>query len=210
MTRAAESPGRLYVLRIEIDGHFHGSGHNVPRPWVARIGGPHARYGLERHFVQPMNDWKKARRACSGNLYGVVSTFTLREGELYECSRLRGNSSRRHIAREFYVVGEGKRRKLDVEEALGWLEREDERPAALYRLTDDESRPRLAEVVGLGTPAPLAFVILDGTRQWLTREGAIYEVSTADGARRLALCERPGRLRDVSEVDAIAWLQRES
>lgn len=201
--------GPLYVLRIEIDGHFHGS-RDVPRPWVARIGGPDARYGLAREFLQPMNDWKRARRACSGNLYGVVSTFALREGELYECSRLRGSSSRRHVAREFYRVEEGKRRTLGVEEALGWIEREDKRPAALYRLDDDDSRPRLAEVVGLGTPAPMAFVILDGTRQWLTREGALYEVSTAVGARRLALCERPGRLRDVSEADAIAWLQRGS
>lgn len=30
--------GAIKMLRIEVDGHFHGSS-DVPRPWVARIDG---------------------------------------------------------------------------------------------------------------------------------------------------------------------------
>lgn len=85
-------PGRMKLLRIEVDGHFHGS-PVVPRPWVAKITGTDPRFGLRREFVQTLNDWEHARRACSGNLYGVVANFPVREGHVHEVSRLRGSPS---------------------------------------------------------------------------------------------------------------------
>ncbi|HEU4732408.1 MAG TPA: hypothetical protein VFT22_31150 [Kofleriaceae bacterium] len=57
----------LYMLRIEVDGHFHGG--PPPKPWVARIHGPSEQYGLAREFIRAMNDWKDAHRAWSGNLW---------------------------------------------------------------------------------------------------------------------------------------------
>lgn len=200
---------RLYILRIEIDGHFHGSGQNVPRPWAARIDGPDEVYGLSRSFVKPMNDWRHARRAWSGNLYGVVSTFALREGALYEISRCRGRSSRRYVAREFVWVEGGKMHERSEMDALAHITRDDERPIVRVEL-DDERRQRLAEVRGLGRPEPLGWVVRGTRRVFCAREGAVYEVSERDGARRLALMT-DGRLRDVSEEEAIAWLrERES
>jgi len=86
--------GALYFLRIEVDGHFHG-GPPV-KPWVAEITGTCPRYGLARDFIRPMNDWAGARVAWSGNTYGVIATFPLREGRLYEVQRCEGNSSKRH------------------------------------------------------------------------------------------------------------------
>src|SRR5690606_30340672 len=139
--------GAIYMLKIEIDGHFHGSS-NVPRPWVARIDGPDPKYGLAREFVQPMNDWESAHRSCRGNVYGVVAHFPMRRGHLYEVSRLRGRSSKRHVAREFGWLGDGKLEPLDPEDAL---DRIADAPGVSWQ-TDDEG-PAAAEVRGLGYPS---------------------------------------------------------
>lgn len=113
--------GQLYILKIELDGHFHGS-PDVPRPWVAQITGADPKYGLARTFVDAKNDWSQASRARSGNIYGRVACFPLRDGNLYEVQRCRGSSSKRHVVREFLAIEGGKRVPLEPLEALARLD----------------------------------------------------------------------------------------
>lgn len=197
--------GPLYTLAIELDAHFRGS-REVPRPWVARIDGPDELYGLRREFVPAMNDWRRARPAWSGNVYGIIATFHLREGALYEVSRLRGNPSKRRVAREFVWAEGGKLHPRSDEEALAIVAGDDDRPRVLLEL-DAEKRERLAEIRGLGQAHPVGWIVRGGSRVVLAREGAVYEVIASRGGRRLAVV-RNGRLRDVSEEEAIAWLRR--
>lgn len=193
--------GLLYVMKIEIDGHFHGSA-DVPKPWVAQIGAPCPRYGLERTFVQTMNDWSEARRAWSGNVYGRVAHFPLRDGNLYEVSRLRGTSSSRHVAREFVVIEHGKRVALTPEEALARAD--GGRQAAPLRIPEDTERTSwVAEIAGLGTPRQLGFVVVDGSRRYRLRAG-LHEI-VQRGTRRFASSD--GRdIKALSETEAFAWL----
>lgn len=173
--------GQFYLLRIEIDGHFHGS-PEVPKPWVAEITGPDPKFGLARKFLEPMHDWKDAHRACSGNLYGRVAQFALRDGNLYEVSRLRGSSSRRHVAREFIAVKGGKRVAIEPEDALARADGGD--PACIVEIPEDrEGTSWVAEVTGLGTPRRLGFVVVDSVRKYRCRDG-LYEV-VEQGERRL-------------------------
>ena len=198
--------GSLYLLHIEIDGHFHGSSE-VPKPWVARIGGPCERYGLQREFVQPMNDWRHARRAWSGNTYGVRSTFALRDGNLYEVSRLRGRTSKRYVAREFVAISGGKRQPLDPDEALARAEGDDA-PAAILRVREDEETPPyVAEIRGLCDQPRLGFVLVAGWRRYRLREGRSYHIHGQTDQRVGALaCVRDGTIEPLSEADALANL----
>lgn len=189
----------LKILRIEIDGHFHGS-PEVPKPWVAEITGVDARYGLARKFVDRLNDWRGAKRAWSGNAYGVVAAFPLREGRLYEVSRLRGSSSKRHVAREFIRVLDGKIEKVEVAKALAIAERYDG-PAVEHWAPDGTA---IALVRGLGAPQPLGFVLRDDRRLFRLRPGELHEIVT-DEDRQLALV-RNERLRTISQADALRWL----
>jgi hypothetical protein len=121
------------ILKIEIDGHFHG-GEPV-KPWVAEITGPDPKFGLACQFIKAMNDCSEARQAWSGNIYGRVSHYPLRDGGLYEVQRCRGKSSKRHVVREFNRVTDGKRVTLTPEEALSILD--GGQPAVIYRMADD-------------------------------------------------------------------------
>lgn len=196
----------LYVLRIEVDGHWHGSGE-VPQPWVARVEpGANEKYGLNRTFVDRMNDWRDARRAWSGNKYGVVATWALREGAMYEVCRARGRASKRHMAREFRWCEDGKMHERTADDAIDLAE-QDSSPAAVVELRDDpDDRPWVAEVTGLGMPRHLAFATVSNNRRFRLREGCVYELAEL-GERRLVRV-MAGKAITVSQEEAFAWLQR--
>lgn len=194
--------GALKILRIEVDGHFHGSA-DVPKPWVAQIDGVDAKYGLARTFVDRLNDYRGASRARSGNLYGVVAAFPLHEGMLYEVSRLRGSSSKRHVAREFFRVEGGQLVDLEPVEALAIVE--PHTGAALEYVVADGTR--VSRVDGIGTPAVCGFVLAGrdrGDRLYRLRVGAIHEVDT--GAERNLFLIRERDVERISQADALHHL----
>lgn len=193
--------GHLYILSIEIDGHFHGSA-DVPKPWVAHVGGPCPKWGLERKFVKAMNDWADAKRAWSGNIYGVTARFPLRDGNLYEVSRLRGSSSKRRVAREFIAIERGKQLKLEPLEALARVDGGGD--AAVLSIGEDrDGRSWVARVTGLGTPARLGFVVDGSERLYRVRDG-LYEV--VDREQQWFAGVRGGRIMRLSQREALSWL----
>lgn len=193
--------GFLSILKIEIDGHFHGG--EPPKPWVAEITGADPRYGLAREFVQPMNDWSQARVAMSGNIYGRVAHFALRDGRLYEVSRTRGNPSKRRVVREFIAVQGGKLEQLDPEEVLARVGEPGD--AVLLRLPEDTSgRSWIARVRGLGTPERLAWIVRGKERLYRLPVGGVYEI-VEDGRRRFTGVQVDGWV-DLTEREAWAWL----
>lgn len=196
----------LSILKIEIDGHFHGSS-DVPRPWVAEITGTCPRYGLQRQFIDVMNDWKDAKRAWSGNIYGRVAHFPLRDGRLYEVSRLRGRSSKRHQVREFIAVDGGKQLPIEPEAALA---RVDGGGSALVHSTADSivdgSHPVgswIAHITALGTPAQLGWVVVGGMRHYRLRPG-IHEI-VRDGERHFVRASDES-ISSITEREALTWL----
>jgi hypothetical protein len=196
--------GALHMLRIEIDGHFHGS-KDVPRPWVAKITGISAKFGLAREFVDPMNDWRDASKAWSGNTYGVVATFPLRDGNIYECSRTRGNPSKRHVVREFYAIEGGKRLKIEPEDALGRTI--DITDAVVFDVAEDpDSPPWVAEVTRVGSTAKQGFVLIDRERRYLLRRKAMYEVKDSNGLR-LIVTDQSARVSTLTQLEALEWLR---
>jgi hypothetical protein len=198
----------LYLLRIEIDGHFHGSSE-VPQPWCARVAGTCSRYGLQREFIKPLNDWRNAHKAWSGNIYGVTSTFPLRDGNVYEVSRLRGRSSKRHVAREFYRVRGSKRETIDPLDALAHAEGEHSAAATVVlRLREDDQDPAwVAELQSLATQPRLGFVLVGNQRHFLLREGRIYRVhGEAERFSGDFACVRDGKLVKLSEGQALEAL----
>ena len=179
----------LRVLRIEVDGHFHG-GPPV-RPWVARIEGPSARWGLRRTFDQPHNDWAEASVSWRGNVYGVVATFTLRDGAMYEVARCRGRGSRRHVLREFFWLDAGERRPRDPDEVLRWVIAIDG-PASILRVREDvEPAPWVMRV---GAVRREGFVLVGDWRRYLLRDGTPYEVHERD--RRRVVVADNGRFEE--------------
>src|SRR5690606_10527437 len=50
--------------------------------------------------------------------YGVVSTFPLRDGHLYEVQQTAGTPSKRHVVRRFYWLEGGELEELEPEDAL--------------------------------------------------------------------------------------------
>lgn len=196
--------GQFNLLRIEIDGHFHGS-PEVPKPWVAEITGPDPKFGLSRKFLDPMNDWTDAHRACSGNLYGRVAQFALRDGNLYEVSRLKGRASKRYVAREFIAVKNCKRVGVEPEEALARVDGGGQ--ACIVEIPEDrDGTSWVSEVTGLGTPSRLGFVVVDSVRKYRCRDG-IYEL-VERGDRRL-IHVRDMSVRPVTEREAITLLSME-
>jgi hypothetical protein len=108
----------IFLLHIEEDAHFRGG--PPPKPWVAEITGLHHRFGLARNFVRALRDYRNAHVAWSGNVYGVVATFPLWEGKLYEVAWCKGRSSKRRFVREFFLVEGGKMVERTPEEALSY------------------------------------------------------------------------------------------
>ncbi len=195
---ATSESSRLKILRIEVDGHFHGSS-DVPKPWVAQIDGVDAKYGLARTFVQRLNDYQDAHRACSGNMYGVVAAFPLHEGQLYEVSRLRGRPSKRYVAREFLTVNEGQICPIEAATALALAEIYDG-PMISYVVPESTA---VARVDRLGSPTVCGFVTGEksDTRLYQLRVGAIHEVVGTE--RMLILVLPDGKVQCLSQKDAL-------
>lgn len=183
----------LYMLRIEVDGHFHG-GPSV-KPWVARIDGPDLKFGLARSFVKAMYDWREARRAWSGNLYGTVATFPLRQGFLYEVSRTYGSSSKRHVMRTFHRVDGGQMVAVSVEDVLSHAAKGCGGVALRVR-----EIPERTLVTDLDGEDPVPFVVRDSKRVYWLREGRTYDVrdvSPRGGDRNRMLTVENGECREV-------------
>ncbi len=204
----------IYLLKIEEDGHFHGG--PPPKPWAAEITGACQRYGLARTFIRALRDYRDARSAWSGNVYGVVARYPLHDGKLYEVSRCRGKPSKRYVARQFYTVAGGKMHERTPEEALAMAEGLDQparatEPAILHRIREADDHPWVAEVTGLGTPRRLGFVLVDGDRLYRLREGHLYEareVDTKGEERRRMVRVTDGAAERVTQAEALAWLAR--
>lgn len=190
----------LHVLKIEIDGHFHG-GPPV-KPWVARIDGASARYGLARTFIDPMNDWRDARRAWSGNVYGRVATWHLPEGHIYEVQRCRGAPARRHIVRELFWCASNEMHELEPEEALDRVEELGD--GAVSVLLRDDARPRVGRVVGVGTPPPVGFLLRGTERLYRLGQGLVYEERVGDRRRLLRVVG--GGVEELDEAMALGVL----
>lgn len=194
--------GKLKILRIEIDSHFHGSAE-VPRPWVAQIGGPCPKYGLVRTFLQPLNDWSRASRTWRGRSRGVVSCFSLRGGHLYEVSRLRGKPSKRHVARAFLRVPEDGSAMEPLEAAAALAVADPCLDAVPHLVPDGTS---VALIRGIGTPRPLGFVVIGAERLYQLRPDALHEVIAPSGAQDLIVTGNGTASRITSE-EALRWLQ---
>lgn len=193
--------GALNILRIEIDGHFHG-GEPV-KPWVAEIKGLCPKFGLAREFVQPMNDWSQASRAMSGNIYGRVATFALRNGNLYEVQRCRGNSSKRRVVREFVAVSDGKREVIDPEEALARVDGGGD--ALVHRVPDDKSADSwIARIERLGMPSKCGFATAGTERIYRLRDG-LYECAREGQSPSLTMVEKQ-RASRITQREALEWL----
>lgn len=194
--------GLFTVLEIEIDGHFHGS-RDVPKPWVAAILGTDPKFGLKREFVTPMMDWSEARKAWSGNIYGRTARFLLRDGGLYEVSRLRGRPSKRYLAREFLAVEDRKRIPLSAEDALARVDGLGECP--IFRITENKAATSwVARITGLGTPERLGFVVDDGERLYRLQDG-LYEVVEPESEKRFIGVSNNSIVK-LTEQEALAWL----
>lgn len=196
----------IKMLRIELDSHYHGSS-DVPRPWVARVDGPDPKFGLRREFVRAMNDWANAGVSWRGRTSGVVATFPLRHGPIYEVSRLRGRSSKRYLAREFVRVVDNRVELLDPMSVLAEIDGSAGVDGRELRLRD-EPGTRVGEVRGLGAPVALAWVATDGWRRFRLCVGRLYEVSETDRVR-LMVVERD-EIRTVTQQEALSWLARAS
>lgn len=70
--------------------------------------------------MRALRDYRNAHVAWSGNVYGVVATFALWEGRLYEVARCRGRPSKRVFVREFFFVEGGKMHERTADEALSY------------------------------------------------------------------------------------------
>lgn len=196
--------GALYMLRIEIDGHLHGNG-DVPKPWVARIDGPDPKFGLKREFIPAMNDWRDAHKAWSGNTYGVVATFPLRDGHVYETCRLRGRGRRRGLQRQFYRLQDMEMAELKPVEALAAAIGVDGSAATIDLDESEDTPPSVARIAGLGSVIRQGFVLVDGKRRYLLQADSIYLVREHEKPQRFLLATADGPRR-ITEKEAHEWL----
>lgn len=209
MSMSTGSGGALCMLQIEVDGHMNGG--RPHQPWVARVDGIHPTYGLARTFVQRLNDHANTHRAWSGNLYGIVAGFPLREGNLYEVSRTRGKSSKRYVTREFVEVVGGEPKGLDPHEALARAAGHPLEGTRVLKVRDDlevaVSHVNRVLVDGAGTSHPVpgpvcGWIVVGCHRHYLLEPSKLYEVREG-GERRLALGDHAGA---ITRKEAAAWL----
>ena len=188
-----------YVLKIEVDGHFHGRS-DVPKPWVAEVNGPCPKYGLQRNFVKQVTDWKGTHLANSGNVYGRTAKFMLRDG-VYEVSRTRGKPSKRVVVREYCQIEGGKRTSLKPAQFLAKV-----LGPGLEIRTPNTRDSWVAKVTRIGMPGQLGWLVgnTDDDRLYLAPCGLV-EVCRA-GSRRLALVTK----KDITWLGhdaALEWLR---
>lgn len=194
--------GTLFMLEVDVGSYKHGAGGaGAHRPWVARIDGPDPKYGLSREFIKPYNDWEHARRSINGAIRGVVARFPLRRGQLYEVSRLQGRASKRQITRTFGWLGDvGDLEQLEPEDALdkiGGLTN-----GVTYRTDDDDETATVGEVRGLGHPATVPWIVVEGTRLYRLGEGRVY----AHEDQLLGI--RDSEVVELDQLEAWEWLQK--
>lgn len=192
----------LSVLKIEIDGHFHGGA--PVKPWVAEIIGLCPRYGVKRVFLDRMTDWKHAKAAWSGNVYGRVAHFALRDGRVYEVQRTKGKPSKRRVVREFFAVEGDERVELSAHEVLTRVVGEG--PTVSLRCGAEQSSDTwIAHITRLGTPERIGYVGEGGTRHYRLLPDRLYEVMD-HGARKLVFSAPDDLLTELSDREALAWL----
>lgn len=163
------------MLRIEVDGQFHGG--PPLKPWVARLLGPDAKFGLAREFVQPMRDWAKAHRAWSGNLYGVIATYPLRSDNMYEVCRPAGTASKRHLTREFHWLARGELNRRTVEDVLRWSA-PDTHQGTILRVREIPDRTLVSNMTA--AHETVGFAVVGTERVYFLREGHVYDVRDVD------------------------------
>lgn len=197
----------LFILEIEVDGHHHG-GPPI-KPWVARITGTDPKFGLAREFVQPKNDYANARSAWSGRVYGMVATFALREGSLYEIAQADGSSSKRHIARRFAWIEAGVEQRIEPLDALAMAEGTRGQKASVLKLPDDPEGSWVDEQMHDCSSERIGFVVVDGARLYRLHEGHLYDVhQTIRGVERnMFMTVRDGRRVGLTERDAARFLE---
>lgn len=194
---------KLYMFSLEVDGHFHGG--KPVKPWVAQILGPSSQYGLKREFVQPLNDWKQAHRAWSGNTYGVVARFPLRDSAVYEISQCFGNSSKRYVERRFYRIDNMRKHRLDLFDTLNFVVN-DPRDGELARFPEDRANPiSVKEVTGLAELRTIGFVVQNNERVFLLRHGAVYRIGDLEKSKLVGF-GRDGQ-HTLTEAEALVWLK---
>ncbi|MGN6107697.1 MAG: hypothetical protein ACTHU0_21485 [Kofleriaceae bacterium] len=87
------------------------------RPWVARITGRDAKFGLGREFVEAKRDYSEA---TGSGKRGVKLWFLLEEGGYFEvCEWLSARRQRRY----FVKVVEGYVREVERAEVEAWLDK---------------------------------------------------------------------------------------
>ena len=79
---------------------------------MGAITGTNSKFGPVQRFVQ-LEERSETRQSKSGNIYGAIAHFPLREGRLYEVQCCRGDSSKRCVVREFTRMVDGKRFLLE-------------------------------------------------------------------------------------------------
>lgn len=85
-------------------------------PWLARITGLSARWGLEREFLQAKLDYS---RANSRGTRGVYYCWPLASGEIYETAY---KAAWNRVEREFLkVTDDGRVEKITRQEVDAWL-----------------------------------------------------------------------------------------
>lgn len=103
----------ILVRALGLNAAWFDSGQ--ARPWVARITGRDARFGLRREFVRGVKDYSRANSVGSR---GVYRYFFLASG-VYEVNELQSWSrSRRYFLR---VGADGGKTEITREEVDAWL-----------------------------------------------------------------------------------------
>lgn len=190
--------GKFHMLRITLESL---PGSVATTPWVARLGGPCPKYGVQREFVESLRDWSKARRKIGGRLQGAVACFALIGGHTYEIARLRGRSRKRCMVREFAQIdAKGDWHDLSADEALAAV---DPCPGAVAMSVPD--RTRVSLITGIGTPAPLGFLLVGGERRYQLRPDALHEISSQEDGTRLVLVQGD-KANPITSTEALSWL----
>lgn len=192
----------LTMYQITLDGTWHGS-RVVPKTWVARIDGTHEVMGLDREFITPKNDWAGAKVTGKGNRYGVVATFPLRDGHIYEAHRARGTASRRAMVREYFWLEGGEVQELDDAEALDKIQ--GYASTLTWRMRDNpEDRPTIAEVLPGGRRNVLGWTISEDARRCFCLRDGLHQVH--EKGRTYWCLVTDGDDTELTDEEAAAWL----
>jgi len=102
---------------------------------MGAITGTNSKFGPVQRFVQ-LEERSETRQSKSGNIYGAIAHFPLREGRLYEVQCCRGDSSKRCVVREFTRMVDGKTVLARAPKTLCRLSKSGQ-PSAIHRMPED-------------------------------------------------------------------------